>query len=73
MVSGGAPMSLVEVVLVLLAVGLAWWLFDHFLAPRVKTLVVTLIYIVVGISPCVWLLKVFGLWQRLATIQVPRI
>lgn len=65
-------MPVIHVVMVLIAVGVALWLFDRFLVPRMRPFIVTLVYVVVGVSVGVWLLQIFGLWDLLKTIRTPR-
>jgi hypothetical protein len=62
-------MTLVQVVLVLIVVGVLLWLIDRFIpmAGPIKSILNAVVVIVV----VVWLLKVFGLWGYINNLHVP--
>ena len=62
-------MTLINVVLVLIVVGVLLWLIDRFIpmAGPIKSILNAVVVIVV----VVWLLKVFGLWGYINNLNVP--
>jgi hypothetical protein len=62
-------MTLVQVVLVLIVVGVLLWLIDRFIpmAGPIKSILNAVVVIVV----VVWLLNVFGLWGYINNLHVP--
>jgi len=61
-------MPLIEVVIVLIAVGVVLWLINTYIpmAAAVKSLLNAVVVIVL----IVWLLKVFGLWSHITHLRV---
>ena len=64
-----ALMTLINVVLVLIVVGVLLWLIDRFIpmAGPIKSI----LNAVVVIAVVVWLLNVFGLWGYITNLRVP--
>ena len=62
-------MTLINVVLVLIVVGVLLWLIDRFIpmAGPIKSILNAVVVIVV----VVWLLNVFGLWGYVNNLHVP--
>lgn len=62
-------MTLINVVLVLIVVGVLLWLIDRFIpmAGPIKSI----LNAVVVIAVIVWLLNVFGLWGYITNLRVP--
>ena len=54
-------MSLISLVIVLLVLGLVWWLFSTYIMPRVPEPFRSIIIIVVVLAACLWLLSLAGI------------
>ncbi len=61
-------MSLINIILVLIVVGVLLWLVNEFI-PMQKT-IKKILNAVVIIVVVIWLLKVFGLWGAISSIQI---
>ena len=63
-------MSLLGVVLTLIVVGVLLWLAEKYIPmdPAIKNIM----RIVVIVAIVLWLLQVFGLWQYMLNIKMPR-
>ena len=61
-------MPLVYIALVLIIVGMALWIINTYIpmARSIKAILNTVVVLVV----CVWLLKAFGLWERVLQYRV---
>jgi hypothetical protein len=61
-------MSLIEIVIVLIVVGVLLWLINNYIpmAGPIKSLLNAVVVIVL----VVWILKVFGLWHYVTNIRV---
>ena len=62
-------MPLINIILVLIIVGMGLWLINTFvpMAGSIKTILNAVVVVFV----CVWLLKIFGLWQQIVDYRVP--
>jgi hypothetical protein len=54
-------MGVIQVVVVLLVLGLVWWLFSTYVLPRVPEPFKTVIIIVLVVAVCLWLLEWVGI------------
>lgn len=54
-------MTLVNIIVILVVLGLVWWLFSSYVLPRLPEPFRTIIIIVVVLFACVWLLSLAGL------------
>lgn len=63
-------MSLLSLVLTLIVVGVLLWLINQYIPmdPKIKTI----LNVVVVIATVIWVLSVFGLFQHLGNVRVPR-
>lgn len=54
-------MSLISLVIVLLVLGLVWWLFQTYIMPKVPEPFRSVIIVVVVLAACLWLLSIAGI------------
>jgi hypothetical protein len=66
-------MSLVALVIVLIVVGVCLWLVNTWGAQYIDGKILKIINAVVVVAVILWLLSVFGLFDSLSTVQVPRV
>ncbi len=52
--------SLISIIVVLIVLGLVWWLFSTYVLPRVPDPFRTVIIIVLVLAVCLWLLSLIG-------------
>jgi len=62
-------MPLISIVLTLIVIGMALWLIDRFI-PMAES-IRTILNVVVVLSVCVWLLKIYGLWPEIMNYRLP--
>jgi hypothetical protein len=65
------PMTLVDIVLILIVVGLLLWLIDAYIpmAGGIKSLINVLVFVVV----LIWLLQTFGLVGNIPGVRIPHL
>jgi Na+-translocating ferredoxin:NAD+ oxidoreductase RnfA subunit len=63
-------MSLINVVLVLVAVGIVLWCINRFGAAVMDGKILRILNVVVVVAVVVWLLYLFGIWQRLGSVTI---
>jgi len=61
-------MPLITVALVIVAVGVIAWLVNTYIP--MEAMMKRVFNIVVVVATCIWLMKVFGLWDYLAKVKV---
>jgi len=66
-------MSLLEVVLTLVAIGIAWFLLNKYGPQFIDGTMLRIINIVIVVGVIVWLLYLTGLFARLSRVQFPRL
>jgi hypothetical protein len=54
-------MSIIQIVVVLLVLALAWWLFSRYVLPHVVEPFRTIIIVVLALGAILWLLSLVGL------------
>jgi len=62
-------MPLIHVVLVLLIVGIALWLVNTYIP--MAGCIKSILNIVVVVAVCIWVLRVFGLWNSIVNYRAP--
>jgi hypothetical protein len=68
---GGLPMTLIDIVVVLVVVGLILWLINTYIpmAGGIKSLLNVVVFVVV----LIWVLQVFGLIGPINGVHIPRL
>jgi hypothetical protein len=66
-------MSLLDVVLTLIAIGVGWWLLNKYGAQVIDATMIKIINIVIVVGVVMWLLYLTGLFARLSRVQFPRL
>jgi len=54
----------------LVAVGIVLWAINHFCASFIDGKILRIINVVVVVAVIVWILYLFGIWQRLGAITI---
>ncbi len=54
-------MPILQIIIVLLVLGLVWWLFSTYVLPRVPEPFKTIIIVVLVLAVCLWLLSLVGI------------
>jgi len=65
-------MSLINVVLILLAIGIVLWLINTYVK-IIDAKVLKIINVVVIVAIIIWLLYLFGIWDKLGGVTIRKI